>query len=202
MSTKIYVAYKLKDGKDLYAFMRSVRPQVVMNIRTTLHVLGLDYLVSKEGKEQAENRGYDILTPINVYEWLRENYRNQKNNSERDLFDFDVSLNFYRDGQSYYFIPYGDILMKDVWKFLEKNKWVTDFAYWNNVDKPKKITQKAWDKRGEIWDKIHESYDPLCLTWEVCSLNNFYQIFDRDNSFREQWQKLKDAKEKINHKQE
>jgi len=31
---------------------------------------------------------------------------------------------------------------------------VEDYRYWNNSNKPKKISDKEWDKRRRDWDKV------------------------------------------------
>ncbi len=33
---------------------------------------------------------------------------------------------------------------------------MSEFSYWNNTDRPKKITKKEWDVRAEIWNGIFE----------------------------------------------
>lgn len=48
--------------------------------------------------------------------------------------------------------------MRLQWKFeyypiLEQQKYLSDFQYWNNTDRPKEISEKDWEKRYYLWEK-------------------------------------------------
>lgn len=36
---------------------------------------------------------------------------------------------------------------------LEQQKYLSDFQYWNNTDRPKEISEKDWEKRYYLWEK-------------------------------------------------
>ena len=36
---------------------------------------------------------------------------------------------------------------------LEQQKYLSDFQYWNNTDRPEEISEKDWEERYHLWEK-------------------------------------------------
>jgi len=182
MSTKVYVAYRLRRNSDLWSFLRDTRVRAEENCRDVLKELYKAQLpdvdtTSDAFKEQLPlYDGDELRVRIGVVrKKIREGYLSQLRSSERDLFDFDVSLTVHEHAGRLYVIPYCDMLMKRVLDFLKQDKRLTDFAYWDNTDQPEEVSARAWKERGRIWDKINDNWDDmLCL--DIFNKNRFFRI--------------------------
>lgn len=55
------------------------------------------------------------------------------------------------DGKHAYLIPWGshEILGK-----MRLPKWFRDYSYWNNTDRPDRVTQREWDARQRTWERV------------------------------------------------
>jgi hypothetical protein len=69
---------------------------------------------------------------------------------ESDYFDLDCSCNLWVDGEWCYMIPYVSRLKLNERKPL----WWENYAYWNNADLPRGMSDEAWKKRGATWNRI------------------------------------------------
>lgn len=183
MSTKVYVAYKLKKSGDLWAFLRDTIKQGRKNVRAALVKLHHTYMADVDTKSpeyvEALGRyeGDEWLTQFRLANnFLRKEYRSQQTSMERNPFHFDVSLGIWENKGSLYIIPYCDMFMRNVLDFLKKNTRLEDFCYWNNTDEPKGMPRSVWKARGKVWDAIHDNGWENHLWIDVCSPSSYYQI--------------------------
>jgi hypothetical protein len=61
--------------------------------------------------------------------------------------------------------------------FLRKDPRLTDFHYQNSTDKPKHISEKAWDKRRDVWygmDEEDRFKDVLLL--HICKFDMYWAL--------------------------
>jgi len=65
-------------------------------------------------------------------------------------YDIGCWINFWVDGEHAYIIPVGACVTG-----LKYPEWVEDFHYQNQTDKPKRISQKEWNKRRDTWEQIN-----------------------------------------------
>lgn len=167
MSTKIYYAYKVHSSamnRFMAKFDAIVFKSAVEKIRCLLsHIIN-----SKQDEiENICKSKYEKYSPQEPYEKYASTERKNTIALEMTLFelaktsfssyrdpdtDIDASFNafFYKD--FFYVIPYGEIKWDK--QGFTKLKGVEDYAYWNNVDEPKGISYKDWQKRGKVWDKV------------------------------------------------
>ena len=64
----------------------------------------------------------------------------------------------YDDQDLFLFAVEGKILCvysgnSSIIPILEQQKYLSDFQYWNNTDRPEEISEKDWEKRYHLWEK-------------------------------------------------
>lgn len=179
MSTKIYTAYRLRPGVDLWTFCADVKKQGQQNIREILKTM----YRSMPGSSEAEPRirqalglpAKEPITWLNCAMYVKHEYGAQLHSSKRNLFDLDVSIAIRRCGRRYYLIPYCEMLVGEVLNFLSDDPRVEDYAYWNNTDRPEEVSARAWAARARTWDTMIKRWEQM-LTLDICSYNGFYLI--------------------------
>lgn len=183
MSTKVYVAYRLKQSKDIWPFVRDTRRRGEENVKKVLRVLHTTFSenVDTASKGYANalkfSDGNEARARLKVAsEAIREGYRAQLGRMERSIFDFDVSVAIREHKGRMYLIPHCDMMMRDALKFLARDRRLENFAYWNNTDQPKRISRREWDARGEIWDALDASGWGDYVTIIVCDWSKFYML--------------------------
>ena len=79
----------------------------------------------------------------NIVLYIRGKVRNQTRDNLLESLDYAVEgkiLCVYSGNSS--IIP-----------ILEQQKYLSDFQYWNNTDRPEEISEKDWEKRYHLWEK-------------------------------------------------
>jgi len=190
MSTKIYTAYRMKDSKDFWTFLRDVRREGVRKVQEVLRQFYHDALedVNTEGEEYkqflAKKIGPEDAKRYVVERLIKSGYQAQLGKLDRNIFDFDVSIAVREHEGRLYLVPYCDSLMRHALDFLAEDPRLEDFSYYNNADKPEGISQEEWDQRGAIWDVMDQlgEKDLYKSTWddyvviEICSYGVFWKV--------------------------
>jgi hypothetical protein len=183
MSTKIYVAYRLKDSRHLWPFVRDTRRRGEENVKKELVKLyktmldGVDTKSEAYQKTLAVYNGDEEIARLRIVgNAIREMYRAQLGKLERDTFNFDVCVAIREHADRLYVIPHCDSLMCKALDFLKRDKRLEDYAYWNNTDRPSHISQRQWDQRGRIWDAIDSAGWGDHLVIPICDWSNFYML--------------------------
>jgi len=187
MSTKIYRAYVINDGVGLWDFVHCLRIEATKRIRAKLKEIYMSWDMNKAREQQEfqdilsqyeDNKNRDQIALVEYAErvLIRE-YKKQSSSHVRNIFDMDVSVAFRQHNGRIYLIPYCDMMMRDVLDFLDDSEKVSDFAYWNNTDRPEEITDEEWDHRRDIWNELldeEKEWDMLVI--ELLCPGNFYRI--------------------------
>lgn len=191
MSTKIYTAYRLKDSNDFWPFLRDVRRTAIENIRKVLLELFETLLPEVDSASEAYQKALETFKTEDraraylVERLITDQYRLQASSSQRDYYDFDVSIAVREHEGRLYLVPYCDMQMRGVLDFLKDDPRLEDFAYWNNSDQPKEVSRAEWDERQKIWDLIDATppadtlYKASWLDYvaiDICTPQNFWQI--------------------------
>jgi hypothetical protein len=185
VSTKIYTAYRLKRTKDFWPFLRDVRRKGVKNVQKELQKLQKTCLDNVDSDSDAYKKQISLgITPEKAKQYIAEKfilegYRGQQGKSERNPFDFDVTIAVREHKGRLYLIPHCDMLMRKVFDFLKRDPRLEDFCYFNNTDRPKHITQTEWEKRKIIWDAINntpEGWDDYIVI-DICTYLGFWKIY-------------------------
>lgn len=88
----------------------------------------------------------------NIVLYIRGKVRNQTRDNLLESLDYN-----YR-AVLFLFAVEGKILCvysgnSSIIPILEQQKYLSDFQYWNNTDRPKEISEKDWEKRYYLWEK-------------------------------------------------
>lgn len=67
------------------------------------------------------------------------------------VLDVDASLNVWVHEDGYaYLIGYGEC-----WgRFRQRLRYASDYSYWNNTDRPRRVTAEEWADRARTWDAV------------------------------------------------
>ena len=192
MSMKVYSAYKLKSEvtDDHAKFWAWVRKTIHRGEREVTKVLRNLYgTMSEEILEDGNEQFQELLKLFEdnysarlafCNRKLTQLYKASSLSSERNTFDFDVSIAIREMDGDLYLIPYADMLVKHTLDFLKRDRCLEDFCYWNNTDPPDGMHKgegyKRWEARGRIWDKIDQRGWRDYLVVEVCSYAKFSNV--------------------------
>lgn len=202
MSTKIYTAYRVKKGHDLWETLQRIRKKAEKGIDGVLRDLAKSLLQgSKENKDLKRlildlsgHKDADIDKVIDlddVFYYMGEQYSRQQTSSQRDPFDFNVSVGVWQHKGWFLLIPYCDGFMRKVLDFMKRDKSLEDYSYWNNTDQPKNVSSKKWNERGEVWDIVREDWRTN-LALEILTPQNYYLYnFWLDDQLKEASKKAK-----------
>jgi hypothetical protein len=183
MSTKVYTAYRLKKSSDLWSFVRSANATAMKNVQERIREIHSDLM------KTAPSESVDFGDLVERYQdegkarsriasdALLKGYGEQLSSSHRNDFDFNVSIAIWEHKKGLYIRPFCDMRMRDVLDFLKRDRRLQDFSFWDNTDRPKRITEKQWKARGRVWDAIDEDRtngNTNCLVLDICSWTNFY----------------------------
>jgi hypothetical protein len=163
MSTKIYTAWKfpltklekftkrLHDHQQMKALelFRTIPGRVKMDLVQGIYDSG-DW----KSKMTYEQFCTEREQPIRVRFALRACHLAAIATTRDPLHDVSCSFNLYVLDDNGYVIPFGEHGMVDQFKVP---KWAEDYGYWNNSDAPDGVTEKAFAKRGKIWDQLTDT---------------------------------------------
>jgi len=195
MSVKLYTAYRVKprvakNPRLLWTWIRDTYERgekEVANVLRSMYEIGVENVKVDSPEYQRALRNYedeDLARLSVARDLVYKEYRTQANSSERNPYDFDVSLVIRELDGNLYLLPHCDMMVRDVLNFLRRDTRIEDFSYWNNVDPPDDMRSGAgyrrWKARGKVWDAL-EPNDNLArwrqfLVMEIMSANRYYQI--------------------------
>lgn len=162
MSTKIYTAYRTLPGVDLWALIRDIRRKAEACAKAKLWEL-----------YPAVNQ-----EPVTALRQIKENYCAQLESSERNEWDLSVQIAIWRAGRRCLMIPFsGSGYLRTTLDFMRRHPDLENYSYWNNSDRPKKISAQAWQARKKTWNAVFDGGgwdDHLVL--DIVSYNGFHRV--------------------------
>lgn len=186
MSTKIWVAYKLKDPTSLWSLVHHINTQATSNVQAVLKELYFRVMADVKAdtdlyrKTLARYEGDDWSARHSIaHESIRRLYRLSSMSIRRSEWDFNVSLGFRSWRGQVYLIPYSDMLMRGTLDFLKEDKRLQDYHYQNQTDRPKDISAREWESRRKVWNHLVNSKtrkwsDVLVLN--ICQYDIYYMV--------------------------
>jgi hypothetical protein len=193
MSTKIWTAYKLKQSSQLWPFVHHVRLKTTKNVQNVLRKLYTDLQLNVDVKSEAYavelEKQKNFVKPLSkteshwrasfeiAHENIKRLYKEASISSQRDFFDFDVSLAFRSWKGGIYVIPHCDMQVRNVLDFLKHDKRLRDYHYQNQTDMSSNITTREWKERERVWNEMDEAdcwKDVLVL--DICKYDFFWMI--------------------------
>lgn len=145
MSTKIWTAYRSKAGVKLWPLIASLRVKAEKNI--------LRILEEEVKRLRKENKEWTNWSALNH---MRREFEKQHESAYRHYYGMDVSLVIRERKSRLYIIPISNGLMHKSLDFLHRDQRLEDFHYQNQSDKSAKVSDKAWETRGRIWDELDQ----------------------------------------------
>lgn len=127
----------------------------------------------------------------NIVLYIRGKVRNQTRDNLLESLDYN-----YR-AVLFLFAVEGKILCvysgnSSIIPILEQQKYLSDFQYWNNTDRPEEISEKDWEKRYHLWEKaigpeyFLPDYDDILYRL----MNTLYPDIEGDQ-WEDKWNELK-----------
>lgn len=163
MSTRIYRGFFFLSGymADALYMVQGFRPYVLKQAAAKMDA----FMKNCVAGGMTEGDAYSL--------WLDRRFKVART-QERDVaVDTDFSLSFipyinYSSGELARFRSSGGIDQKIMLGicYTENEKWwkhflrvndVREFGYWNNADKPRRITAHDWKARGETWERAMDT---------------------------------------------
>jgi hypothetical protein len=206
MSTKIWEAYRLREGYDLWDVLREIRLRAEKNAKKVLLKL-YDALIL-DAKLEPEKRelliGPLALVPdLTDFDYGRasrfvyDQYRTQIGQSARNVWDLDVAVVVRRASRrKLLLIPYpGSGLLWGTLGFLRRHKALADYHYQNQSDRPWNIPAREWAERAKTWAPLLEDdrwSDKLVL--EIVSVTGWHRIDPMVDKLRRDFLKAVRAK--------
>lgn len=167
MSTKIYNAYRVNDGKL----------GTVFSIKRELEILYERHVLKTIDSIPNDLRVKDI-TLCNVTEYVKSLFDNKikeldsvdmkfiinavmDRNARSERLNFRSSMVLYHHRKNIYIQFFGIDFDsgRDYIAGLEKNGILSDFHYQNQTDTPENIIEEEYKKRRVVWDEIFEAAD-------------------------------------------
>lgn len=137
MSTKIYNAWRVPPSR-LNDFIDHVRRKAIAELVKKIRMrMAIEIDADLHGLHGPDWKPMTRFDAWRVFE-------KQLNAGLHD--DLIMWLNIWQHGRYFYIQGCG------VREFVPK--WAEDYAYYNNTDQPEGITRRAWQQRGEVWNKI------------------------------------------------
>jgi hypothetical protein len=201
VSTKIWEAYRLREGYDLWDVLRDIRVRAEKNAKKVLLKL-YDALIA-DAKREPENRelllGPLALVPdltnfdrLTASRFVLDKYRAQTNQMDRGVWDLDVAVVVRRASRrKFLLIPYpGSGMLNGSLGFLRRYKALADYHYQNQSDRPWNIPAREWNERARTWAPLLEDdrwQDKLVL--DIVSVTSWHRIDPAVDLLRKQYLK-------------
>ena len=192
MSTKIWVAYKLRRAEYLWPLVHDIRLKATKNVKKVLEEFYLKHLPDVKTESslyQKRLKLYQDICPDDpervdyrarlavVQDFLTRAYRMSTTSPRRNPYNFDVSVGFRQYDGKIVVIPYCDWTMTDTLDFLAKDKRLRDYHYQNQADRPDDLNARQWGERRRYYDRMFDSgqwEDVLVL--DICKWDMWYRI--------------------------
>ncbi|MDD2750843.1 MAG: hypothetical protein PHX24_12260 [Acidithiobacillus sp.] len=141
MSTKIYNGFSMSTDSAVHLMdmVNSFRPYI-----------------RAEGQKMLNRFIRKTATPDHPYQgwrvWMDFRSETVDKGIRAPSVDTDFELTFFPDGKRFLGIAFTE---HDRWfrRWL-KQPLVSEYRYWDNSDKPSRISRKEWDQRAETWDRV------------------------------------------------
>lgn len=182
MSTKIYDAYRVKPGVDIWQLVAEIRTRAEAIARAGLRDFYIRACVAdrrppdEEGAEKPDRlRAWadyirnalvekkrrladesTKLSLVDVADFVYQEYRAQLTSYERNSFNLDANFVVYEHEGLFYLRLYSDrcSILGDVLDFVPDMPELEDYHYQNQSDWPDGMTAPEWDERRRVWEGI------------------------------------------------
>ncbi len=200
MSTKIYDGFVLtinnfeRLNKEIIAFRKDITPIVNKGYWHYLATISSNFIDNKLCNIPIDKEDKETTPYFYAEHNLRNDITNVERTQQRDPWvDFETSLVFIPYNKKIFGIIYSE--QKNIREMWFNKKFVKEYGYWDNTDRPEKISNKSWKLRGDIWDKILSNFNYIpsmngftaeCVAkWYTYDIHNFEEIIKLIPSFED-----------------
>tara|TARA_B100000073_G_scaffold347877_1_gene363761 strand:- start:2162 stop:2998 length:837 start_codon:yes stop_codon:yes gene_type:complete len=171
MSTKLEEGLRIKNIKEeeVIEKLNSLKPLFKEVLRKTIAKrISSEYFNMVDNVFNNENPSLPFDYAQNILKKEMESIKNDKNSI---MFQYDFVIYVKQYKSDVYLYPFYREL-NDLNILMEKIPKLEDFGYWDNTDKPEKISESHWKKREKIWNTISNKYTFEESGFKKISLNN------------------------------
>jgi hypothetical protein len=188
MSTRIYDAFKINDGKleTVFAIKRGLEPRYERHVLKTLNRVGDDFLVRDLKFIQATPAVERLLDKrikrIPIGDLLEVIDLVMARNLKEPLnFSTSMVLFYHKDNIYIQFFGVDFDTGREYISDLEKKDIISDFHYQNQTDAPYDISEKDFKARGEVWNGIYKlpSDTPVRVSFSYDFWSRGFQILHK-----------------------
>lgn len=174
MSTKVYNAYRLKEGVDLWDFIHDTRMKATTIIKERLR----EYFLKVREHPEYMDMEKENPSLSDIHYALQKKYGEQLNTGIRSEYNLDVCMTIRRFEGRYYLMAFSDTMAiyGNILKFLEEDDRLDNYEYWNNVDQPDDVTDEDWDERKRCWDEMDKNNWLDYLILDIMKFSGFWQL--------------------------
>lgn len=180
MSTKIHHGHRLAEGVDPFDFITAAREALnPARDRADARLLAdravtiIDRAaVRGESTDTGEDTADVLKAPLTAAFIAYEDEQSELREHDRRHDPNRLELSIGRDPLTgrYGVLLFADCdLLIDAFRAMPQ---VEEYGYWNNVDRPKDVTEDEWDARCEFWDRVLPGFSApveVMLGWSLRS---------------------------------
>lgn len=190
VSTKIYSGFKAINVEikqlmiDLLQ-IQSAAKQIAQNLSWEYQIHHATILFDKVCLGEAESIKHSYYGEC--YAKLLEEQREVERTNMRNMsVDYSFSICIYPTQNNEFLGMYFTEWEPKYLPLLKAYPWYNEYGYWNNSDKPNKITQREWNKRRDDWEilKLGVPTNECMLTLECVKCVNYGAWIKPDSSFK------------------
>ncbi len=193
MSLKIYNAYRLAKAQTLWDVVRDITVQGREAAQGVLRRIYVDMAA-------AVLPTHEIYQACLKSDWpetgarleaasrtLQKLYKAASISFERNPFNFDISVGIWRNRGRYYLRGFCDMQVSHCLDFMEDDRRLIPYSYWDNSDRPKDVPISEWRARARTWHAINRETHNVHLLIDVLSYQNLFRVDPAVEMLREIW---------------
>lgn len=159
MSVRIYEAYRLKQGRDLWQTIARLRAQAIRRVKRITTQLYESLLADSEGRAELRKMLADPIAKIDYMtaaKWLRTRQRQAD-----PFFTPNAELRLNWTGRRWLIRPHAYGFLSGALVGVRRAPELEDYHYQTASDKPQHISVAAWAARGRTWNRLFDGHDWL-----------------------------------------
>jgi hypothetical protein len=159
MSVRIYEAYRLKRGHDVWKTIARLRKRAIRNAKQITAQLYESLLADSEGRAELRKMLADPIAKIDYMtaaKWLRTRQRQAD-----PFFTPNAELRLNWTGRRWLIRPHAYGFLSGALVGVRRAPELEDYHYQTASDKPQHISTAAWVARGRTWNRLFDEHDRL-----------------------------------------
>lgn len=207
MSTKIYNAYRVKMGVNIWdlvtdwqklgrersiaaiknqhlEFARNIEPDNEEYKTCCFSLQNDPYYMSEDIAKMAAKS--EVASKFMV-----EGAKKEYVTFLRGYFNYDVSITFRELNGRYYVQCYCDMMLRHVLDFVPEDSRVEDYHFQNSTEGPDNVTEDEWREREKIWDDIYDRENGRFRYLALDIMNLRDALFEIHEADRDLYYKIK-----------